>query len=142
MPGGSLKPTKTPMKNTKMMRDVANTFLDETYCIMLSGEMASNGEHPITAIKIMSETCSEVESAVNFNSLYQTFHNFSLNIYGYLSTLESTASSIIKTEIDINVKGIYLCSESDTTTQQIAKFHSGCPFTVLATSVAYGVMKG
>jgi pyruvate kinase len=113
---------------------------------MLSGETA-NGEHPIAAVKIMADTCSEAESAVNFNSLYQAVRNSSLNRYGHLSTSESIASSAVKTAIDINAKGIVVCSESGATAQQIAKFRSGRPVIVLTTSErvarqAYGVLKG
>jgi pyruvate kinase len=126
--------------------DVANAVLDGTDCVMLSGETA-NGEHPIAAVKIMSETCSEAESAVNFNSLYQAVRNSSLNRYGHLSTSESIASSAVKTAIDINAKGIVVCSESGDTARQIAKFRSGRPVIVLTTSErvarqAYGVLKG
>jgi pyruvate kinase len=126
--------------------DVANAVLDGTDCVMLSGETA-NGEHPTAAVKIMAETCCEAESAVNFNSLYQAVRNSSLNKYGHLSTSESIASSAVKTAIDINAKGIVVCSESGTTAQQIAKFRSGRPVTVLTTNEqvarqAYGVLKG
>jgi len=126
--------------------DVANAVLDGTDCVMLSGETA-NGEHPQAAVKIMSETCSEAESAINFDSLYQAVRNSSLSRYGHLSISESIASSAVKTAIDINAKAIIVCSESGTTAQQIAKFRSGRHVSVLTTSdrvarQAYGVMKG
>jgi pyruvate kinase len=126
--------------------DVANAVLDGTDCVMLSGETA-NGEHPAAAVKIMAETCCEAESAINFNSLYQAVRNSTLNRYGHLSTSESIASSAVKTAIDINAKAIIVCSESGATAQQIAKFRSGRPTTVLTSSdqvarQAYGVLKG
>ena len=126
--------------------DVANAVLDGTDCVMLSGETA-NGEHPVAAVKIMSETCRAAESAVNFDSLYQAVRNSSLNRYGNLSTSESIASSAVKTAIDTNAKGIVVCTESGATAQQIAKFRSGRPVIVLTSSErvarqAYGVLKG
>lgn len=126
--------------------DVANAVLDGTDCVMLSGETA-NGEYPAAAVKIMAETCCEAESAVNFNSLYQAVRNSTLNRYGHLSTSESIASSAVKTAIDINAKAIIVCSESGATAQQIAKFRSGRPTTVLTSSEqvarqAFGVLKG
>ena len=106
-----------------------------------------NGEHPPAAVKIMAETCCEAESAINFNSLYQAVRNSTLSRYGHLSTSESIASSAVKTAIDINAKGIVVCSESGTTAQQVAKFRSGRPVTVLTTSdrvarQCFGVLKG
>jgi pyruvate kinase len=126
--------------------DVANAVLDGTDCVMLSGETA-NGEYPAAAVKIMAETCCEAESAINFNSLYQAVRNSTLNRYGHLSTSESIASSAVKTAIDINAKAIIVCSESGATAQQIAKFRSGRPTTVLTSCEqvarqAYGVLKG
>lgn len=126
--------------------DVANAVLDGTDCVMLSGETA-NGEHPTAAVTIMAETCCEAESAVNFNSLYQAVRNSTLNTYGHLSTSESIASSAVKTAIDIDAKGIIVCSESGATAQQIAKFRPGRPVMVLTTSKSvarqtFGVLKG
>lgn len=126
--------------------DVANAVLDGTDCVMLSGETA-NGEHPRAAVKIMAETCCEAESAVNYNSLYQAVRNSSLDRYGHMSKSESIASSAVKTAIDLNAKGIIVCSESGMTAQQVAKFRSGRPVTVLTTSgrvarQCYGVLKG
>jgi len=126
--------------------DVANAVLDGTDCVMLSGETAG-GEHPVNAVKIMADTCSEAENAINFNSLYQAVRNSSLNRYGNLSTSESIASSAVKTAIDIDAKAIIVCSESGATAQQIAKFRSGRHVTVLTSTArvarqVYGVMKG
>jgi pyruvate kinase len=126
--------------------DVANAVLDGTDCVMLSGETA-NGEHPRAAVKIMAETCCEAESAVNFNSLYQAVCNSSLKINGQMTKSESIASSAVKTCIDLDAKGIIVCSESGKTAQQVAKFRAGRPVTVLTSSErvarqCYGVLKG
>jgi pyruvate kinase len=126
--------------------DVANAVLDGTDCVMLSGETAG-GEHPRAAVKIMSETCSEAESAVNFNMLYQAVRNSSLNKFGHMTRSESIASSAVKTCIDLNAKAIIVCSESGLTAQQVSKFRSGRPVTVLTTSErvarqCYGILKG
>jgi pyruvate kinase len=126
--------------------DVANAVLDGTDAVMLSGETA-NGEHPLAAVKIMAETCCEAESSVNTDSLYSAIRNSTLDSYGSLSISESIASSAVKTAIDIDAKGIVVCSESGMTAQQIAKFRPGRPIMVLTTRPtvarqAYGYMKG
>lgn len=97
---------------------------------MLSGETA-NGEHPVAAVTIMSQTCIEAESAQNTNLLYQAVRNSTLAQYGSLSTSESIASSAVKTAIDVAAKAIVVCSESGTTATQIAKFRPGVPILCL-----------
>ena len=126
--------------------DVANAVLDGTDVVMLSGETA-NGEHPAAAVKIMAETCTEAESATNFNQLYQAVRNSTLSRYGTLSTSESIASSAVKTAIDIHAKAIIVCSETGATAAQVAKFRPGRPIKVLTTSErvanqCYGILKG
>jgi pyruvate kinase len=113
--------------------DVANAVLDGTDCVMLSGETA-NGEYPIAAVTIMSETCVEAEGAQDTNLLYQAVRNSTLEQYGTLSTSESVASSAVKTAIDVDAKGIIVASESGTTAAQVAKFRPGRPILVLTAS--------
>merc|ERR1711862_484274 len=126
--------------------DVANAVLDGTDCVMLSGETA-NGEHPTEAVKIMARTCVEAETAISFNALYQAVRNSALKRYGNLNTLESIASSAVKTAIDINSNCIIVCSESGTTARFIAKYRPGMPVSVLTPSATAarqcnGVLKG
>ena len=126
--------------------DVANAVLDGTDAVMLSGETA-NGENPLAAVKIMAETCVEAESSVDNDTLYSAVRNSTLEKFGSISISESVASSAVKTAIDIEAKGIVVCSESGATAQQIAKFRPGRPVTVLTTRPhvarqVYGYMKG
>lgn len=113
--------------------DVANAVLDGTDCVMLSGETA-NGEHPIAAVTIMSETCVEAEGAQNTNLLYQAVRASTLQAMGSLSTSESIASSAVKTAIDVDAVGIIVVSESGTTATQVAKFRPGRPIHVITRS--------
>ena len=113
---------------------------------MLSGETAG-GEHPRAAVKIMSETCTEAECAIDFNVLYQAVRNSSLKAFGKMTRSESIASSAVKTSIDLKAKAIIVCSESGLTAQQVAKFRPGRPVVVLTTSErvanqSFGVLKG
>jgi len=126
--------------------DVANAVLDGTDCVMLSGETA-NGEHPTEAVKIMARTCVEAETAMNFGGLFEAIRNSSLKRYGNLGTPESIASSAVKTAIDIDSKGIIVCSESGATARLIAKYRPGMPIYVLTTSASVarqclGTLKG
>jgi pyruvate kinase len=138
--------TTNPRPTRAECSDVANAVLDGTDCVMLSGETAG-GEHPTAAVMIMAETCTEAESAINWNHLYQAVRNSTLARYGHLSTSESIASSAVKTAIDVDAKAIIVCSESGATAQQVAKFRPGRPITVLTSSEqaarqCFGVLKG
>jgi pyruvate kinase len=110
--------------------DVANAVLDGTDCVMLSGETA-NGEHPVAAVTIMSETCVEAEGSQNTNMLYQALRASTLQAVGSLSTSESIASSAVKTAIDVGAVAIIVLSESGTTATQVAKFRPGRPIYVI-----------
>ena len=92
--------------------------------MQLSGETAG-GEHPRAAVKIMSETCVEAETAVDFDVLYQAVRNSSLKEFGRMGRSESIASSAVKTSIDLKAKALVVCSESGATAQQVAKFRPG-----------------
>eukprot|EP00548_Thalassiothrix_antarctica_P008901 CAMPEP_0194133344 /NCGR_PEP_ID=MMETSP0152-20130528/3553_1 /TAXON_ID=1049557 /ORGANISM="Thalassiothrix antarctica, Strain L6-D1" /LENGTH=512 /DNA_ID=CAMNT_0038828645 /DNA_START=113 /DNA_END=1651 /DNA_ORIENTATION=+ len=126
--------------------DVANAVLDGTDCVMLSGETAG-GDNPTAAVSIMAATCTEAESASEFDALYQAVRNSTISQYGKLSVSESIASSAVKTAIDVDAKAIVVCSESGDTASQVAKFRPGRPITVLTTCPhvarqCYGVLKG
>ena len=113
--------------------DVANAVLDGTDCVMLSGETA-NGEYPVAAVTIMSETCVEAEGAQNTNQLYQAVRASTLEAMGSLSTSESIASSAVKTAIDVGAVAVIVVSESGTTATQVAKFRPGRPIHVITSN--------
>jgi pyruvate kinase len=103
--------------------DVANAVLDGTDCVMLSGETA-NGPYFEQAIQVMSRTCVEAEDSRNYNALYSAIRNSVIKRYGSLTSIESLASSAVKTAIDVNAALIVVLSESGQTARYVAKF---CP---------------
>ena len=95
---------KNPRPTRAECSDVANACYDGTDAVMLSGETA-NGCYYRQAVEIMARTCSEAESSVNFNVLYQSVRNSVKKRY-QLSTSESLASSSVKTAVDVGAKCI------------------------------------
>ena len=125
--------------------DVANAVYDGTDAVMLSGETA-NGQYFRQAVEIMNKTCSEAETSVNWNELYQSVRNSVRKRY-QLSTSESLASSAVKTAVDVGAKCIVVFSESGTTARHVAKFRPGIPLAVLTPSArvarqCFGIIKG
>ena len=125
--------------------DVANACYDGTDAVMLSGETA-NGSYYRQAVEIMARTCSEAESSVNFNELYQSVCNSVKKRY-QLNSYESLASSAVKTAVDVGAKAIIVYSESGATARRVAKFRPGVPVAVLTPSArvarqCFGMLKG
>ena len=113
--------------------DVANAVFDGTDCVMLSGETA-NGPYFKQAVEIMAITCVEAEGSRNYNSLFQSIRNSTINRYGSLSPGESLASSAVKTAIDVNAKLVVVLSSKGTTPRYVAKFRPGRMVIVLTTN--------
>lgn len=80
--------------------DVANAVLDGTDAVMLSGETA-NGPYFEKAILVMSRTCAEAENSKNYNALYSAIRTSVMKRFSSLSSVESLASSAVKTAIDV-----------------------------------------
>mmetsp|Transcript_24456 Transcript_24456/g.41878 ORF Transcript_24456/g.41878 Transcript_24456/m.41878 type:complete len:536 (+) Transcript_24456:110-1717(+) len=136
---------KNPRPTRAECSDVANACYDGTDAVMLSGETA-NGAYFRQAVEIMARTCSEAESSVNFNELYQSVRN-SVRRRFQLSTAESMASSAVKSAVDLGAKCIIVYSESGATARHVAKFRPGMPVAVLTPSSrvarqCFGTLKG
>jgi pyruvate kinase len=125
--------------------DVANSVLDGTDCVMLSGETA-NGPYFEQAVTVMARTCCEAESCVNHNSLFAAVRRSVIKKYGGISSAESLASSAVKTAIDVNAAIIVVLSESGLTARYIAKFRPGRLIVCLTTNPVVarqtGLLKG
>ena len=61
--------------------DVANAILNGSDAVMLSGESA-NGEYPNDAVLMMSNTCIEAESSMNFDNEYEKIRSKVLSLRG------------------------------------------------------------
>jgi len=126
--------------------DVANAVLDGSDAVMLSGETA-NGPYFEQAISVMSRTCCEAEGSRNYNALYSSIRSTSIKRYANISSMESLASSAVKTSIDVNAALIIVLSQSGQTARYISKYQPGCTIVCLTISPTVarqvsGVQKG
>lgn len=112
--------------------DVANSVLDGTDCVMLSGESA-NGEYPKDAVTMLSNICIEAETILDYDATYEGIRQRVLK-KGAMSPLESTASSAVKTAWDIKAKLIVVASdETGDVARHVAKYRPTVPVLVLTT---------
>jgi pyruvate kinase len=95
-----------------------------TDAVMLSGETA-NGPYFQEAINVMARTCCEAEGSRNYNSLYMAIRASTMTRFNQLSSMESLASSAVKTAIDVNAALIVVLSQSGRTARYIAKYRPG-----------------
>jgi pyruvate kinase len=81
---------KAPRPTRAEASDVANSVLDGTDCVMLSGESA-NGDYPINAVSIMARICVEAEKTINYKRI---FADVKLYTPSPVATAEAVASAV------------------------------------------------
>jgi pyruvate kinase len=113
--------------------DVANSVLDGTDCVMLSGETAA-GKFPLEAVTIMRRICEEAESVLDYNSLYLNTRIGVLAEFKTISAVESVCSSAVKSTVDANCPLIIVLTETGHTALMIAKYRPKA--TILAISAS------
>eukprot|EP00740_Mantoniella_antarctica_P005723 CAMPEP_0181360042 /NCGR_PEP_ID=MMETSP1106-20121128/6439_1 /TAXON_ID=81844 /ORGANISM="Mantoniella antarctica, Strain SL-175" /LENGTH=552 /DNA_ID=CAMNT_0023473257 /DNA_START=135 /DNA_END=1793 /DNA_ORIENTATION=+ len=110
--------TGAPRPTRAEATDVANSVLDGTDCVMLSGETAA-GAYPVEAVTIMADICRESEAYVDN---YAVFKNLIDHQPIPMATLESLASSAVRSAHKVGAELIVCLAKSGRTAQLLAKY--------------------
>ncbi|CAN6854681.1 unnamed protein product, partial [Brassica oleracea] len=114
---------KSPRPTRAEATDVANAVLDGTDCVMLSGESAA-GAYPEIAVKTMAKICIEAESSLDYNTIFKEMIRATPLP---MSTLESLASSAVRTANKARAKLIIVLTRGGTTAKLVAKYRPAVP---------------
>ena len=111
---------RNPRPTRAEVSDVANSILDGTDCIMLSGETAS-GRYPLEALRMMVRIATHVEAQRNLEpkGVQESFDvNFSItNAVSYACTTIAA---------DLNAKAIITPTHRGSTARKVSKYRPNC----------------
>lgn len=124
---GSPRPTRAEAS------DVANSVLDGTDCVMLSGETAG-GSFPLEAVTVMRRICEEAEERIDYPGLYLSLRLATLHNFGTVEGTEAMASGAVKTAMELSAAVIIALTETGTSARMIAKYKPACPILAFSQS--------
>lgn len=111
----NLRPTRAEAN------DVANSILDGSSAIMLSGETAQ-GKYPVESVKMMARIAYKTESSLDYHKeLLSSYKNFRSNITNSISFATCTIAR------DLKVACIATVTNSGFTARMLSKFRPVCP---------------
>ncbi|MGC8784777.1 MAG: pyruvate kinase [Armatimonadota bacterium] len=109
--------------------DVANSILDGTDAVMLSGETAV-GQYPIEAVQVMHRIASRAEQALKEGVVVQP----SQPVAGSLSVTEAVAEAVCHIAYDINACAIICATTSGSTARLVSKYRPKTPIVAFTPS--------
>lgn len=112
-----------PRPTRAEISDVANAVYDGTSAIMLSGETAA-GKYPVLTVKTMARIAEHTEKNIHYA---KRFMNSEFKIK---NTVDAISHATCSMAIDIDAKGIVVCSLSGMTARMVSRFRS--PVDILA----------
>lgn len=108
---------QNPRPTRAEISDVANAVYDGSSAVMLSGESAA-GKYPVDAVRNMAQICEYTEQHTSYK---KRFHNSEFRIR---NTLDAISHATCAMAIDVDAKGIVVCSVSGKTARMISRFRS------------------
>ena len=106
-----------PRPTRAEISDVANAVYDGSSAIMLSGESAA-GKYPVEAVRNMAEIAEYTEQHTSYRERFLTSE---FRIGGNLDAISHATCAMA---IDVNAKGIVVCSVSGKTAMMVSRFRS------------------
>lgn len=113
---------QNPRPTRAEISDVANAVYDGNSAVMLSGESAA-GKHPVEAVKAMADICEFTEQHTSYNK------RFYKEDFRIRNTLDAISHAACAMAIDVEAKGIVVCSVSGTTARMVSRFR--CPVDII-----------
>ena len=111
-----------PRPTRAEISDVANAVYDGSSAIMLSGESAA-GQYPVEAVKVMAEVAAFTEAQTSYKERFLTAE-FKIH-----NTLDAISHATCSMAIDVDAKGIVVCSVSGKTAMMVSRFR--CPVPII-----------
>lgn len=102
--------------------DVANSILDGTDAVMLSGETAV-GQYPVEAVSIMHRIAVRTEQALQEGVVVQP----NQPVAGSLSVTEAVAEAVCHIAYDIDARAIICATTSGSTARMVSKYRPKTP---------------
>lgn len=113
---------QNPRPTRAEISDVANAVYDGSSAVMLSGETAA-GKYPVEAVKAMAQVCEYTEQHTSYR---KRFYNSEFHIH---NTLDAVSHATCAMAIDVDAKGIVVCSVSGKTARMVSRFR--CPVDII-----------
>lgn len=107
----NIRPTRAEIS------DVANAVYDGTSAIMLSGETAA-GKYPVKSVEVMAKIAERTEENIHYDKRFRSF-DFQIR-----NTVDAISHATCGMAIDIEAKGIAVCTLSGMTARMISRFRS------------------
>ena len=106
-----------PRPTRAEISDVANAVYDGTSCVMLSGESAA-GNYPVEAVKAMAWIAEYTEEHTSYKKRFQSTEYLGKN------NLDCISHAVCSMALDVNAKGIVVCSVSGKTAMLVSRFRT------------------
>ena len=108
---------QNPRPTRAEITDVANAVYDGTSCVMLSGESAA-GKYPVEAVRTMAQIAEYTEQHTDYKQRFLATEYIGQN------NLDSISHAVCSMAIDLNAKGIVVCSVSGKTAMLVSRFRT------------------
>ena len=111
-----------PRPTRAEISDVANAVYDGSSAIMLSGESAA-GKYPVEAVRNMAKIAEHTEQHTSYKMRFLSTE------FKIQNTLDAISHATCAMAIDVDAKGIVVCSVSGKTAMMVSRFR--CPVDIL-----------